>query len=317
MISNWVKDGIKNRTGPDLRPYVNQAFKVFILSNPDYRPVGYLDRFLLEAIQSIAGEMLSVKREGLAEAHKNVRSRSEYSVDNLLRSRKALEGILPDVEELRREVFGKNAAPFKSGTAALRWLAKEGREEAVSFYKEKGDTRQRVKALETKIVRLLDERNDLAEGLWLLNMHFVEPVPLGGYYRTYPGTKLRTLVAKVKILAGVSKFQEQSLYAFILTGVKPIRRLMDITFIGPVTIRDLLDYYKRLPPEYKNSRKMTSICNAVYEFIHELGGPPKKKVMKFWREATKVWNKQRGHRKYDSRDGLKKAYERALKKLPS
>ena len=39
--------------------------------------------------------------------------------------------------------------------------------------------------------------------------------------------------------------------------------------------------------------------------------------MRFWREATAAWNKANGDRKFTSRDGLKKAYERAALKLPA
>jgi hypothetical protein len=146
--------------------------------------------------------------------------------------------------------------------------------------------------------------------------HRVVPVALGEYFPTFPGTKLRTLSTTVELLSDATRFSMQSLFAFMFTGVIPIRRLFDIDFHGPVTVRDFLDYYKNLPAQYKNSKKITSVGNAVYSFIQERGGPPDKKIMRFWGETTKTWNKQRRHRKYDSRDGLKKAYERALKKLP-
>ncbi len=313
MISDWIQSGIKERIGPDLSPYVGRAFKAFITSNPDYRPSGYIDRFLLEAIQSIAGEFFSAQKED--QARKNIRPRSEYSVDHLARSRKALERILPEVEALREGFFGKRAAPFTSIISARRWLAKESRDEETSFFKENGDTRRCLWELEGQIERLLKERNSLSPRAWILKRDRAVPVALGNYYDTYPGTKLRMLSEVVAELSEQSRFSMQSLFAFMFIGVIPTRRLFDIEFHGPVTVRDFLDYYKRLPVEYKNSKKITSTGNAVYNFIKERGGPPDKKIMRFWREATRAWNEYRGHRKYESRDGLKKAYERALKKI--
>jgi hypothetical protein len=317
MLSDWIQNGIKNRIGPDLRPYVEKAFKLFILSNPNYRSEGTIDRFLIETIQSIAGKLLCDRKAVETEIRKNYYPRSEYSVDNVARSKKALERILPHIESLRQEIFGNESVPFASITSARRWLAKEARNEEALFHKERGNTAVRVIELEGQIEQLLKERNSLSPRAWILKHDRTVPVALGNYYDTFPGTKLRILSEDVAKLSEQSRFSMQALFAYILAGVVPIRKLMYIDILGPVTVRDFLDYYKQLPAWYKRSKKVTAIGNAVYNFVQERGGPPTKKVMKFWRETTKAWNKHRGHRKYESRDGLKKAYERALKRLPS
>jgi hypothetical protein len=90
---------------------------------------------------------------------------------------------------------------------------------------------------------------------------------------------------------------------------------MEVKIKGPITTRDLLAWYKRLPAFVKRPRKLRPRSIDTYNFIRDLGGSPKAGKMEFWRTATAKWNRGHPERRFESRGALRMAYNRAAAKL--
>jgi hypothetical protein len=239
----------------------------------------------------------------------------EYSVNNVVLSEKALERIRPAVEELRLELFGKTEAPFADYDSALRWIKKEAPAEATEFFKKVGNQWARVKEIDGKIEELAIERNEIGESYLTGNYYWTVPVQLASGFRTFPGTKLRKLALAVRDLAAISRFRENHLTVYILVGIKPVQKLIDISVYGPVSVRDLVAFYRRHFPAVKRSRRISAANIAVVEFVKARGGVPAKEKMKFWRDASRAWNRIHRRKEPISLDGLKRAYERSVRKI--
>jgi HPt (histidine-containing phosphotransfer) domain-containing protein len=309
MSDYYLRSEITKKLGPSLRPFADKAFDVFKKANPG----ASLDYESFYLIQSIAVELEAFAKEIEKKKKAQLKPDFEYSADNLIRSEKALEQIQPEIEALRLELFGKITPPFKSYDAALAWLKKEEKAEAASFFKKTGDQAARIKEIDNDIFRLETERNDLGESLLTINIDFA--VPFLSRFRTYPGTKLRKAASHISLLARLWHFRENSLAAYFLVEIKPIQKLIDLTFYGPVNVRDLISFYRKRAPSFKRPKKISAKSLSVVEFIRGMGGVPKKNKMLFWKSAWKEWNKTHREKRYTSLGVIKKAHERTLKRM--
>src|SRR4030042_3907044 len=203
-LSDEIKKVIKKWMAPEWRPCSDQAFDIFQEQKPT---LGFsqveLRSEIFPTIQMIALGIAS----GSSDPPALPRQTIEYSPDNLLRSKEALGELRPEIEALRLELFGQAQVPFESLDAALRWLKKESAEDARAFIERIGDQRQKLKVLDKKLQKLIEERNRLTEsyvqlglspdvgqtklGGWPESRELLIPLP--GRFRTFPDTRLRKL----------------------------------------------------------------------------------------------------------------------------
>jgi hypothetical protein len=319
MSDYLLKSEARKFLSPTLKPFADKAVDIFFKANPGYEKSPYFEPYQKQLVVSIAVDLASVAKE----AGKNLKKRSgpprpvfEYSADNLSRSEKMLELIRPVVEKLRLELFGKREAPFADYDAALRWIGEEAPAEATAFFEKTGDMRARVKELDGEIERLVLERNELEESYLTGTVDYrTVPVQLASGFRTFPGTMLRTLALTVRSMAAITNFRENHLTVYVLVGIKPVQKLIDISVYGPVSVRDLVAFYRRHFPAVKRARRISPASLAIVEFIKARGGVPAKGKMKFWENAARAWNKVHKRNSAITLDGIKRAYERALKRL--
>jgi len=255
-----------------------------------------------------------------------------FSVDNIARSKTVLARLLPEIEKIRLEAFGSTRAPHRTIRAASLALREALRRDQDCFEASISDPAAwagKVRELEARIIKLIAERNVLHPVRWFPGQDWMtlelfvaskkkkrgKPPGALSPWRTYPGTRLRRLAEDIKSLAAASSFSETGLLYFIAAGVPPLLVTAKIEFRGPVNTRDLLRAYKRLPDSAKRPRRLTVRNVDVHGFVLGLGGPPRTGIMEFWRTATAKWNRAHPDRRFVSRDGLKKAFERARKKL--
>jgi len=200
---------------------------------------------------------------------------------------------------------------------------------------------ERIQKIDDRIDDLIRKRNDLAESrrpVSACDLEVLFPLPavvrlrptivknkdgtttmherfrIPGF-RTYPGTNLRKMADTIKSLAAMSRFREEGIALYILTGDKPIQKVMDLTFYGPVSNKSLISFLRQRVPLFKRPRRLSTSGLEVLEFIKARGGVPKKEIMKFWTDAGKAWNKTHPKKQYASFEGLKRAYERTTEKI--
>jgi hypothetical protein len=258
--------------------------------------------------------------------------RQWFSADNIARSEVARTRLLPEVEQVRREVFGRATVPYQGLAAASAALTKELQQDEERFKTSLGDPEAwgaTVRDLEARIAGLIRQRNLLHPVRWFpeqdemtidVFMAFKKKKrgkPPGAMYpwRTYPGTRFRRLVEGTRELAALSNFSERGLLYFVLAGIPPLLETARIEIRGPVNSRDLLAWYKRLPAFVKRPRKLRPRSVDTYNFIRDFGGPPKIGKMEFWQMATAKWNRVHRDRRFASPDALRKAYSRTAAKM--
>ena len=311
---------LKRRFAAEDRPYFNRALALFKRVNPAFEPkdnINLLCFFLKEIINALK-TTTDAKTDQI----------QFFSADNLLRSERIRDNLRPAVEAVRAELFGKTSAPFRTIEEASAWLEREVHGDEKRFV-EAGVQTARIQEINERIKELAEERGRLLPGTLQITVDEQTLdvwTPLkgkkgrGAYYpfRTYPGTLARKLRYEVKNLEALSPFSGRAILFWILADVQPIAIVATIKIQGRVTARGLLAMYKTLPIQSGVRQKKLSTRNVeVIRFIDRLGGPPKERIMQFWRDATKAWNRVHRNAGFTSRDGLKKAYERSARKLPA
>jgi hypothetical protein len=314
----YLPKNLKSRFAREDRPYYAWALEVFKGANPDFSPEEHINELCIHLKKIIN----ALKTASGADAGRV----QFFSADNLIRSEKAHDRLRPAVEAARSDLFGKTSPPFSTIRDSSAWLEREIRADEQRFIKA-GVHADRVRQIDERIGKLIKERNRLLPGTLAVavddqTLDVWKPFKIkkgrGAFYpfRTYPGTRVRRLREQIKDLEALSRFTERGLLYWILADVKPLAVNAILRIQGPFTARDLLAMYKILPIRGAVRQKKISARNAeVIRLVDSLGGAPKDRIMQFWRDTTKAWNKANRERQFTSRDGLKKAYERAERKL--
>lgn len=267
----------------------------------------------------------------------------------LLDSGRLTETIRPQVEQVRREVFGTTAAPFRSLGMAARWIEETARRQPRASLRD----RKQAKALEAEVLERLPRLGRLLR-CWIRSFSYeVLGVPYakpGAEWvhrvSAVPGSPLARLAEAARDLAGATGFSPVAIVAFILVGLEPLlpparltahhvfpgaaakvwvppRRWVTVDFLGrDLTFGQLRQLHRRIREGVGavGRKRVTPAHQALLELVRQLGGEPQHgprgSKRAFWEKVRAEWNQKHPERRYQTWRGPEMAYRRLSRKLP-
>ena len=156
-------------------------------------------------------------------------------------------------------------------------------------------------------------------------------------------TPLNWLENEARAMTRATGFIQSSLVQFVLTGTQPMLprfiatghweyqalpsgevmqpmridveiRSKDLTFNE---LHQIYNGYRSLLP-LKKSKKLNKRHLDVYQLVREMGSPPNKAIVVFWKSVRQRWNELHEGQKdkqYSTWKGIQKAYSRSIEKL--
>jgi len=255
-----------------------------------------------------------------------------------------LKPMLPLVNEIRRELWGSEKAPFPLNPAkALRWLKKTAAEQnAPTLEKRLEDFPAQSKALNLKIRDLICEFRRLTGYYHRIN--FVPtnypsiPVIIAGMdpskwdgVITFKGTGLAKLAGRAEALSDGRPFMPSAIIRFIMTGIRPFFLFYRMTLQKNhlKTFRVNLELWRPLKKEEMKSlyfeikdafgkRDKTFLKEKnqrLYDLVERHGGAPQEDCTAFWTMIMKEWNARNQKAKYTTANGPRIAYKRILSRV--
>ena len=159
----------------------------------------------------------------------------------------------------------------------------------------------------------------------------------------YPGTSLATLEQMADAMADITGFSKLDAVAYILAGVKPVLKPVDVRVVQKepkpplkdmeqarssvvielrdptsLTLEMWLDLYRHLRTQLhlKWRRTLTENDQRLFALVQELGGVPGHgKKGDFWERLRQRWNAEAGAEEYTTGRGLTTRYQRIIQKL--
>lgn len=283
-MADYEVNRLTERMGPELRPYVETAVRVWRKIHPGLS-IGYPDFFEVQQIAAALAE------NGPSVGAANVQA-IDFTPEGFIRSAEQFKRLRPELEVLRHETFGSKKAPFRSLGKALRFIQKYAqRTGALLDFYQRGES----------------------EKLHGKRMYFVSPNgPLG------------RLASETRRLDEESPFSQASVVAYIMTGIVPLARayrirtraalprphgrpvpithelvdrltleLVDLRLYRPLSDRELGNLLKKLRDRMRVRRKRFSDkALRLYRFFEAYGPPPPQGIMKYWDAAFTEWQKR-------------------------
>jgi len=329
--------------------YREEAAKTFI----DWNRTSQGD--VAQCINLASRYQASFGRDDAHEGDEGKRHRGKrIDPDVLVLSDRLAQTLLPWVERVRIDVFGKPAVPFRSVAAAKRWINKTATAfpQPVMDDSAKAEKKRRLEDIQKHfpaLQRLTGYRAswelqglhfDVTWGHWLDMTNAFAPVD----------TPLYVVMNAAKAMSRYCYFATDALLLYILLGVKPVlpdaamRAEAGDAFAYPEAVMHHDDAYVRRPRRlvihvysrdityarfrelYRQAQRMmgtrerTRMQGGVHKLmtlVDELGGEPKKgNKTAFWEKVKAKWNAdiQRG-RRYNSWRSPMMAYRRLRAKI--
>jgi len=253
----------------------------------------------------------------------------------------ALKPMLPRVNEIRRELWGSDKAPFLIHPAkALRWLEKAAAEQNAPIDKKREDTRAQSEALMQKIGELMREYERLTgyqigiqhgQGISVL-IAGKDHAKRDGVI-TFAGTSLAKLWTAAKELSADRAFIPSAIVRFIMTGIRPVFLTYHMTarkeplpngqlrttqikldLWRPLNKGEMDTLYFEIKAAFGKRDKtfLKENNRRLYELVEKHGGTPQKDRAKFWTMIMKEWNARNSKSKYRTANGPRIAYKRIL-----
>jgi hypothetical protein len=251
-----------------------------------------------------------------------------------------LDAVRPDVEGLRRELFGAPSPPFESLAAAAEWIRKEA-----------GRQRRPGRRAAARAEQLMHSaRSAMAEAAQLLGQ-WAEPI--GPRSLTVPyvtdftaavqvaravrGTRLGRLAETVDALASSTRFAAAAVSAYILVGIPPLLPVATVTShtrstrglgavrwatielnsaaIAPRQFLALYDHVRQTLGVTAWAKPLTAKHQRLLDAVKQLGGEPAPGAGRaaFWERVRAALNRQ-GER-YTTWRGPEMRYRRLMKRL--
>jgi hypothetical protein len=283
MINNEIIEQYKSGIGKEISPYIEKALKIYHRIDPAAELISIETA---KKIKQIASELY------LQDKSKK-KSKKEFSYDlspeGFITSSEELKRIRPTLDDLRQEVFNNKKPPFKDLDQALCWIKKEA-----------------GKGIKNKKLSKLKH-------LSIAGKDFIFA----------PGIPLDILAVNTDFLSQRTRFIQDSLIIYILTGIEPIARIytikkgkfIELKIYRSLTEKESNSLFRKIKQSIKPARKkFTEKHLRLYRFFEKHGYPPTKEKMKFWEEKYKEWNKENPKNKKSSPDVLRISYHR-LKRL--
>ncbi len=255
---------------------------------------------------------------------------------DLLTSEILVEKITPWAEGLRKKLFNLPGPPF-DWDGAIKWIEEEAQSKKQRAPKSlRNDLDRLARKLRLYNIRLSTERD------------FLPFARKGDPWRnSVPvcGPRLENLERETRSVAKATGFYQASLVMFVLVGIKPLvprikildsqswatlptgkiisGREVNLTFRAyDFSGRELQRLYEQVKRDLK-IKQATSFKEKhfrIYNLVRSLGIPPAKHEpghFGFWEKASLNWNQKYRDDPPRSWQGLRGAYERLIKNLPS
>jgi len=267
------------KLGSRLRPYAEEALRWFHRVEPDSDLFDFTRIFPI--IQRIAAHLSQQKGHAL-----------ELSADNIIRSDQELKRILPELDELRRETFGRPDPPFDGPDMLYGAIISEyslAQPKVVHFPLVDPDDRKErdlFVANDGEFAALLEPTARLDEETCFTQASLVTYVLLG----------IPPIARAVRVRAEMS-FPRHTGDPIPMTRNVVANfpaRYVDIRLYRPFTDRELLSLLKDSSRKMQPNRKRFSAKHLrLHQFIEAYGQPALAGRMQYWRDAFKEW-----HRRY-------------------
>ena len=215
-----------------------------------------------------------------------------------------VDQIRPEVEKLRKQLFGSTAPPFPDYSDAIDWI--DGEKQSIRDELEAEET-QRVSGIKDEIHTLMQEMARLRDR----SLTFILQAPYLSYASAEDDSTLRTplpwdsplyaLRALVVETSQLTGFTEASLVAYVLSGEQPVVpriAMSNEVLVAPVRLRkltvtiqarepcreDFLTAYALYKKERgkTRARRMDGTDLAIFKLVREHGGSPQKDPGEFW-----------------------------------
>jgi hypothetical protein len=253
--------------------------------------------------------------------------------------------LRPWAKALRQERFKCDEAPFEIIDKAADWIEEETETNRINWEERHGKRREEI---EKEINRLASEhRIEIrAEAKYVPyqreDSEYVRRALLT------PGTFLMKLTRESENMAGVTGLRQDTLVAYILVGLKPVRPRMwatqtdretelpggerlvrrwetvtfyaaDLTYDEVRAMYNAIKGYVGGEGAKKKGRK-ARVAKAdleLLDLVKERGGPPRKRgaKTKFWETVREEWNSKPDVKPYRTSRGLSNRYERLSERL--
>lgn len=261
---------------------------------------------------------------------------SELTFQDILTSEFLLNKITPHVEEVRKKIFGSPKAPF-DWNGAVEWIENEA--------KKPGKNKVNIKELKNKLKKLSKELSENYKFLTLSarSLPYQKKNDEWLHRVNVNGPKLFHLENETRSMAKAAGFSQPALVIHVLTGIKPLVPRVDINTslllhklseqetlsrreinlkirAKDFTFRELQRIYRMIRKEItlEKGKTLKQKHLRIYNFIRELGKPPSRGELgywKFWNNAQKKWNEKYPDDEYKSWQGIRKTYESTMTEL--
>jgi hypothetical protein len=265
----------------------------------------------------------------------------QVTAGSILRGIDETKKFLPQVEKLRKDIFGKVAPPL-SWIKAIKWLREEEHKEFLEWKRKSeeqaggsSELEKKREDIEKQIHSLLKEYEKIMPGRIELN-YKTDVLPYPGkkgwreLIKILPGTTLEKILNLSKEIANNTALLQESIMMWILSGVPPVRLSCNLSKIlklnrpsfkieifRTLKYKEFMALYWEAKKFFKNEKDFTEKQLELYMLIKNHGGEPGKKKMEFWRKMCFEWEKNHPENKFANSRCIRMAYKRLKKHLSS
>jgi hypothetical protein len=235
-------------------------------------------------------------------------------------------------------VFGHSEAPFETVTEAANWVEKESNVDLRDWREgneERDEARREIERLAREHHIEFDEKRTSLTYQRPGDEHVK-------HARAIPNTRLYRLAKETKRIAEHTGLPEDAFTMHVLTDLKPMLSRVRIKttksilsvpnreqvisrwieakiFSKDLNDRELKTLYSSIRESIgsKGDKRLTTEEQDFWELMEKMGAPPEKDKGKFWEEALRRWKEPYPDTNINSRDGVKRKYERLSQRLDS
>ena len=257
---------------------------------------------------------------------------AQLTPGQMISAQEIIKKIHPRVFGLRRELFGKEEAPF-TWDQAIDWIENEANKDAEKDRANSKTIAEDEKKLQIELRGLCQRFNDLSSvscSLIFNVLYMNYPCRNGhrSHARIFKQTRLAKLEDFARKLAEETNFNQTSLVMYCLAGAEPFLILFEvgksyssgrnwaisIKFNNKINYQECMRLYRDISSFFKTGRKqLDSKHQRIYELINNAGGIPRRNKLIFWKNCWEAWNYEYPNDKFKSPDGLRIGYTRIMK----
>ena len=267
----------------------------------------------LELLNEVAESLVSVnagKNEDNAQY-----IAQEITPQDILDAEILTKEILPLVNEIRKDVFGKKEIPFPNRESTLKWLSKYALSNQVLI----------GEYLKTKKLSIRGEAT--IQTIYIEGMAFSQGTPpaiiyikaqeiANGTGINHPSLVMHVLT-NAKLVSLKWNLKSSDSWYRLPSGIITENKGIEVRFRNTLNLEDMRQIYSEMRSNYKfkKSKALNAKHLELYRLIKEKGLPPKKDKVAFWKQVTGEWNRRHPESKYATWKGVNMAYNRIIKNV--